>query len=65
MPWLTGIADVSPRALSEHDLIRAHAMPHQKSRDRDDEGRIIACLQDYEGARGLVGDLVAVGVKEQ
>jgi hypothetical protein len=43
-------------------LIRAHAMLHQASRRRDEDGRIIAQIQDYVVVRELIADLVAVGV---
>ena len=43
-------------------LIRAHAMLHQFSRDRDDYNRIIATLDDYAVVRDLVADTIAEGV---
>jgi hypothetical protein len=43
-------------------LIRAHAVLHQASRDRDDAGRIIATLDDYAVVRDLVADTIAAGV---
>jgi len=43
-------------------LIRAHAVLHQATRDRDDQGRIIATLDDYTVVRDLVADIVAEGV---
>ena len=43
-------------------LIRANAMLHQASRRRDEDGRIIAQIQDYVVVRELIADLVAVGV---
>lgn len=43
-------------------LIRAHAILHQVSRDRDEHGRIIATVDDYAAVRVLVNDLVAEGV---
>jgi DNA-binding transcriptional ArsR family regulator len=46
------------------NLIRAHALLHQASRDRDDEGRIIATIEeDYAAVRELVVDLVGEGVE--
>jgi hypothetical protein len=44
------------------NLIRAHAVLHQASRDRDDQGRIVATVEDYRVVRELVNDLVAEGV---
>ena len=44
-------------------LIRAHALLHQASRKRDDSGRIIATVEDYQVIRELVVDLVSEGVQ--
>ncbi len=44
------------------NLIRSHAILHQASRERDDEGRIVATIDDYAAIRELVADLVAEGV---
>lgn len=44
-------------------LIKAHAILHQRSRQRDDEGRIIATVEDYAVVRALVGDLIAEQVE--
>jgi hypothetical protein len=35
-------------------LIRAHAILHQRTRERESGGRIIASVEDYEQVRGLV-----------
>lgn len=43
-------------------LIRAHAILHQQTRERDDAGRIVATVDDYGEVRGMVGELVAEGV---
>lgn len=43
-------------------LIRAHAILHQLSRDRDREGRIIATIADYAEVRELVAPIIAEGV---
>jgi hypothetical protein len=44
-------------------LIRAHAVLHQASRERNDQGQIIADIErDYGPVRELVFDLVAEGV---
>jgi hypothetical protein len=40
-------------------LIRAHALIHQQTRQRDSEGRIIAQAADYAAVRSLVNDLIA------
>jgi hypothetical protein len=44
-------------------LIRAHALLHQASRERDQRGRIVADLEDYAVVRDLVVDLVSEGVQ--
>ncbi|MFO1320316.1 MAG: PriCT-2 domain-containing protein [Burkholderiales bacterium] len=43
-------------------LIRTHALLHQATRDRDDDGRIIATLEDYAVVRDLVVDAIEEGV---
>src|SRR5215210_8675638 len=45
------------------NLIRAHAILHQASRNRDVDGRIVATLEDYARVRELVADLVSEGVE--
>ena len=45
------------------NLIRAHAILHQASRERDGDGRIVATLEDYARVRELVADLVSEGVE--
>src|SRR5215203_3231781 len=46
------------------NLIRAHAVLHQASRDRNVEGRIIATIEeDYAVVRELVADLVSEGIE--
>ena len=42
-------------------LIRAHALLHQASRLKDEQGRVVATLEDYAAVRELVADLVAEG----
>jgi hypothetical protein len=43
-------------------LIRAHALLHQASRRKDENGRVVAEIEDYTVVRELIADLVAVGV---
>ena len=43
-------------------LIRAHAILHQCSRERDTYGRIIATIDDYAQVRELVAPIVSEGV---
>jgi hypothetical protein len=44
-------------------LIRAHALLHQASRERDTAGRVVAEFEDYAVVRDLVLDIVAEGVQ--
>jgi DNA-binding transcriptional ArsR family regulator len=41
------------------NLIRAHTLLHQATRERDAEGRIVATIKDYASVRELVADLVS------
>lgn len=43
-------------------LVETHAILHQHSRERDEDGRIIATEVDYLTVRDLVADLIAEGV---
>jgi hypothetical protein len=45
------------------NLIKACAILHQASRERDAEGHIVATLEDYAIVRALVADLVSEGVE--
>jgi urease gamma subunit len=45
------------------NLIRAHAILHQASRERTKDGRIVATLEDYARVRELVADLVSEGIE--
>jgi hypothetical protein len=44
-------------------LIRAHALLHRGSRDRNEAGAIIAAVQDYAVVRVLVADLFSEGIE--
>ncbi len=44
-------------------LIRAHAIFHQATRDRDDQGQILATIGDYAAVRVLIADLIADAVE--
>src|SRR4051794_4704184 len=44
-------------------LVRAHVLLHQATRQKDDDGRIVATIEDYAAVRDLVADLVAAGVE--
>ena len=43
-------------------LIRAHALLHRATRERDEDGRTIASIEDYAVVRELVADLISEGV---
>jgi hypothetical protein len=44
-------------------LIKAHAILHQATRERDEDERIVATIADYSRVRGLVSGLIAEGVE--
>jgi hypothetical protein len=44
-------------------LVRAQAVLHQATRERDADGRIVATLDDYAVVRELVADVIAAGVE--
>jgi hypothetical protein len=60
-------ADLPPRIRRDFpallSLIKAHAILHQVSRPRDEDGWITATLGDYAVVRELVADLMAQGVE--
>jgi hypothetical protein len=45
-------------------LIRAHALLHQATRERDPKGRIVATIDDYEVVRALIADVISEGVEK-
>jgi len=45
------------------NLIRAHAVLHQASRERNGQGLIVATLDDYARVRDLVDDLISEGIE--
>jgi hypothetical protein len=46
------------------NLVRAHALLHHATRERDAEGRIVATIEeDYAAVRELVADLVSEGIE--
>jgi hypothetical protein len=45
-------------------LIRAHALMHQASRERDEKGRVIASVDDYDMVRELLADVISEGVEK-
>ena len=44
-------------------MISAHALLHQATRTKDDQGRIIAQVSDYAAIRPLIADVIAVGTE--
>jgi hypothetical protein len=44
-------------------LVRAHALLHQASRDRDPRGRIVATIDDYAVVRELLAEVVSEAVE--
>jgi hypothetical protein len=45
------------------NLIKAHAVLHQVTRDRDNQGRIVATVGDYAEARDLVAEYFSEGIE--
>ena len=43
-------------------LIRAHAILHQLTRERDENGRIVATIADYAAVRALVAGVISEGI---
>jgi hypothetical protein len=43
-------------------LIESHALLHRESRERDQEERIVATMEDYAAIKELVADLISEGV---
>lgn len=72
VPFATALATLIPPVAvrlrrdfaSLLNLIRAHALLHRANRQRDDQGRIVATIdQDYAVVRNLVADLLSEGVE--
>ena len=71
IPYAKALAELAnPRAVRLRrdfgavlNLIRAHAILHQCTRERDAQGRIIATLADYRAVYDLVIDIVSEGVE--
>jgi hypothetical protein len=71
IPYATSLAKaIPPLAVRQRrdfgallGLIRAHALLHQATRDRDDHGRIVATTDDYLIVRELVEDLMSEAVE--
>lgn len=70
IPFALRLAELVPPAAvrlrrdfaSVLELIRAHAVLHQQTREADEAGRIVATLDDYEVVRDLISDVISIGV---
>ena len=51
-------------AVRVRNLICAHTVLHQASRERDERGRIIAVWEDYEAVRMLIEDIVGASAEK-
>jgi hypothetical protein len=71
IPFATALADAIPPVavrlrrdfVTLLALIRAHALLHRATRDRDAQGRVVASPADYAAVRALVHDVLAEGVE--
>jgi hypothetical protein len=45
------------------NLIRSHALLHRATRDRDEQGRVVATVGDYAVVRDLISDLISEGAE--
>jgi hypothetical protein len=71
IPYASALAELVPPAAVRLrrdfgallSLVRAHAILHRLNRPRDEQGRIVASLEDYDIVRELVADLMAEGVE--
>jgi hypothetical protein len=69
IPYVVALAHLFPNDatrlrrdfVSMLSLIRSHAILHQATREKDDRGRIVATIADYEHVSELVGPLIAQG----
>jgi len=70
IPYAPTLSDLIPpvdvRIRRDFELllnaIKAHAILHQATRERNDDGEIVATLDDYAAVRGLVGDVMSAAV---
>lgn len=70
VPFVRALAELMPTSATRlrRDfvtllcLVRAHAILHQLTREKDERGRVVATLDDYAAVASLVGDLIAEGV---
>lgn len=71
IPYVGTLADLMPTVatrlrrdfVSVLSLVRAHAVLHQQTRERDGHGQIIATIADYAAVHALLDDLVAEAVE--
>jgi hypothetical protein len=70
IPYIMTLAELMPTSatrlrrdfISMLCLVRAHAILHQQTRRRDDDGRIVATIADYAAVHALLDELVAEAV---
>lgn len=68
LPFLGALAQLMPASTVRLrrdfttlvSLVRAHAVLHQLTRERDQEGRIVASLTDYERCQKILDNLFAI-----
>lgn len=72
IPFVSELAELMPATATRLrrdfvavlSLVRAHAVLHQATRERDDRGRIVATVEgDYVPVRELVADVIAEGAE--
>jgi hypothetical protein len=45
------------------NLIRSHALLHRATRERDEQGRVVAAVEDYAVVRSLIAELISDGAE--
>ena len=71
IPYAPALADLVPPVAvrlrrdfgAVLNLIQTHAILHQASREKNEEGHIVATLDDYARVRDLVDDLISEGIE--
>lgn len=71
IPYGVALAELLPAGaprlardfISVLSVLKAHALLHRATRERDAQGRIIATLADYAGVRDLVEPILAAGLE--
>jgi hypothetical protein len=70
VPYIDALAELMPAGatrlrrdfVSMLCLVRAAALLHQQTRERDATDRVVATVADYQLVRDLIGDVIAEGV---